>query len=231
MSYVSLMLVIDMEKSKRKKHFDWFIRCENPCYNVNVRLDVTNVVNFSKKNNHSFFIDILYVLSEGLHSVEEMRLRLKDDDVVLYDLINPSYTVMTNDDIFDTCRHIVSHDYVTFYDRATNAISSAKVSVDTSSSFNDRTVVDDFYFSAIPWVDILSVTHPIPTWSKESMSIPRISWGKYHNNDGKCALTLNMCVNHALVDGKPLADSILNIEHIIENIDSDSSTIKGWDEI
>lgn len=212
---------------KRKKHFEWFNSFENPSYSINVRLDVTNIVQHSKMQNRSFFIDFLYVVTEALHSIPEMRMRIKDDEIILYDTINPSYTIMTDEGVFDTCRHVMSHDYMEFYQRAETAIEYGKHNYTSNGEFNNTDIVDDFYISSLPWIDTLSMTNPMPTGDKNNLSIPRILWSKYVQNNNKYELTFNITVNHALVDGKHISDAVLAIQKLIENVNPYSDVIEG----
>lgn len=226
------MQVVDMDKLGRAKHFEWFNQFQNPTFSINVRIDVSNIRTHAKNHGKSFFIEMLYLVTEALHSVDEMRMRIKGDDVVIFDMINPAYTIMTDAGVFENSRHTMSHDYETFYTRAAEniAIAKSKRSHDDNSNdnFNDLSIIDEFYITSIPWVDMLSVTHPQPTWSKENMSIPRVCWGKYIEQNGRYSLALNLTANHALVDGKPLSIVAVNLQTMIDKIDVESSALVGW---
>lgn len=50
------MKEVDVLNLDRKKIYEWFDSFSNPTYGINVRIDVSNVVNYSKDNNLSFFI-------------------------------------------------------------------------------------------------------------------------------------------------------------------------------
>ena len=222
------MQIVDMEKQGRKKHFDWFNSFTDPTFSINVRIDVTNVVRHAKAYNKSFFIELLYLVTEALHSVPEMRMRIKGEDVVIFDSLNPSYTIMTESGNFDNCRHQMTHDYQTFYARAAGAIAETKAGTRKKTYFNDLSIVDDFYITSVPWVDFSAVTHPQPTWSKENMSIPRICWGKYTESDGKFSLTLNLAANHALVDGYPLSQVAVHLQTLLDKVSVDTPDLPAW---
>ncbi len=180
-----------------------------------------------KRMRSRFFIEMLYLVTEALHSVDEMRMRFKGDDVVLFDMINPSYTVMTDTGVFENCRHSMSHDYETFYARAAEAIAQTKTGA-RKPEFNDLSIIDDFYITSLPWVDVVSMTHPIPTFSRENMTIPRVGWGKYAERDGRYELVLNLTANHALVDGAPLSAVAVNLQKMIDEVDVESPGLARW---
>lgn len=52
---------IDITKSPRKKTYDWFKTFNNPTYGLTVTMDVTSLVEYTKKNNQSF-LSICYIL-------------------------------------------------------------------------------------------------------------------------------------------------------------------------
>ena len=81
--------VITKEEFKKIKQYNWFKTFSNPCYGFNVKMDVTKVVEYSKRTSTSFFINALYLITIGLSSIEEMRIREVDDEIRLYDKINP----------------------------------------------------------------------------------------------------------------------------------------------
>ena len=93
--------VIKLEELKKRKQYDWFKTFSNPCYGFDVKVDVSEVVKYSKETNTSFFINVLYLVTIGLSSVEEMRLREVNDEIRLYDKINPTFTVMTKAGIYE----------------------------------------------------------------------------------------------------------------------------------
>ncbi len=58
---------------------------------------------------------------------------------------------------------------------------------------------DMLYITCLPWFSFTQVTHPI-SLNKED-SVPKISWGKYFQQDGKWLLPFSLQANHALLDG------------------------------
>mgnify|MGYP002706027160 FL=1 len=69
--------------------YDWFRKFSNPCYGMNVKVDVTEVVKTSKESGTSFFANALFLLTTALNSVPEMRMREVKNGIRLYDVINP----------------------------------------------------------------------------------------------------------------------------------------------
>ena len=67
---------IDVEKMDRRKTYEWFKTFKNPTYGVNVNLDVTKLVKYTKETNSAFFINFLFILVKCLNKVPEMRERI-----------------------------------------------------------------------------------------------------------------------------------------------------------
>lgn len=86
---------IDLDNLPRRKTYDWFNSFNNPTYGLTVKLDVTLLVEHTKKHNESFFINMLYIVVKALNSVDNLRMRFENNKPVLYDEINPAITVMT----------------------------------------------------------------------------------------------------------------------------------------
>ena len=58
-------------------------------------------------------------------------------------------------------------------------------------NYNPTNEYNEFYLTCTPWIDFVSLTHPIPD-DKSSQSIPRICWGKYVEENGTYNITLKI---------------------------------------
>ena len=214
------MKEIDIETWDRKKQYDWFKDFSNPCYCLDVRMDVTKLVEYTKTNNLSFFIGMLYIVVKGLNTVEEMRMRLVNDKPVIFKVINPAYTVMTKGGIFENVRHKNYDKFDQFYSVANKIINDTKEELNvTKENYNPEDCWDEYYITCLPWVNFFHMSHPMPD-NPSSLSVPRICWGKYKNNNGKYELTLNITVSHLLVDGYPLSKAFLKIQELLDEVDN-----------
>lgn len=213
--------IVDMKR--RRDSFAWFSSFSNPCYGMNVRMDVTKALKLSKELSLSFYICMIYAVNRGLNRVEELRMRIVDDVPVIFDNIDPSYTIAT-DEGFANVRHEDRQCFSDFYKTAAAAISSAKTGNAVDNVLNDPTYNpadkwDEFYMTCMPWADFSAMTHPIPD-DKRSQSVPRVCWGKYAEEDGRFLLTLNITVSHALCDGRPLAQAFEEVQKELFNADN-----------
>lgn len=211
------MKEINIEELGREKIYEFFKSFPDSTYGMNVELDVTNLVKIVKENKKSFFIDFLYIVLKGLNSVDEMRMRLVEDKPVIYDDINPSFTVLTNTGNYVNVRCNNYKDYKTFYNEVRIIIDQAK---ETSKMevYNPEKVYNEYYITCTPWINFSSMTHPIPG-DKALQCIPRICWGKYEQDKDRYKITLNITVSHIFVDGYPLSRAFNNIQEYLNNIE------------
>ena len=209
--------VINLENFKKRKQYNWFRTFSNPCYGINVKMDITEVVKYTKETKTSFFINILYLITIGLNSVEEMRLREVNGEIRLYDTINPTFTVMTKSGVYENTGFDMIDDYKTFYATAKQVIDHIKNQDFIKETFNDSLLYNDYYMTCLPWLSIESMTHPLCDNNYESSSCPRVCWDKYVEVDNKYLMTLNITVNHCFVDGYPLSLAFKNIQENFNN--------------
>lgn len=213
------MKEIDIYSWDREKVYSWFKSFSNSTYSCNVVMDVTKLLKYTRSKKESFFIDFLYIILKRLNSIDEMRMRLVNDKAVIYDDINPAFTVMTKTGTFENVRHKNCKDFLDFYKICSEKIEKAKnQSYIENEDYNPQNCYDEYYITCVPWVNFTQFTHPIPD-DLSSQCIPRICFGKYTENSGKYELTLNITVSHIFVDGYPLSRAFNNIQELLDNVD------------
>lgn len=213
------MKKIDVEKMDRRKTYEWFKTFKNPTYGVNVNLDVTKLVKYTKETNSSFFINFLCILVKSLNDIPEMKQRFVDKEPVEYDVCNPAITVLTKNDTFENVRFSYVDNYHEFYNIAKENIDKAKnEDVLTSESYNLENTYNEYYITSVPWINFTSVTHPIPE-DVNSLSVPRICFGKFVLNNEKYEMPFNITVSHVFVDGFHISKLLKKIEGYLDNVD------------
>ena len=109
--------VIDREAYYRKgvfRHFSEDCKCST---SMTARIDVTDLVNYSKESGTKFYINFLYILSKVLNSREDYRMGYlyQTDELICYDVINPTQYVFHEDT--ETCTPVYTkydNDYEKF---------------------------------------------------------------------------------------------------------------------
>ena len=83
--------VIDKETYYRKGVFRHFTEDCTCSTSMTARIDVTDLVRYSKMTETKFYINFLYILSKVLNSREDYRMGYlrEKDELICYDVINP----------------------------------------------------------------------------------------------------------------------------------------------
>lgn len=215
--------VIKSEQLKNQSQYRWFKTFANPCYGLNVKMDVSEVFKYSKETKTSFFVNILYLITTALNSIEEFKIREVKDEIRIYDTINPTFTVMTDVGIYENAGFKMVEDYKSFYKIAKEIIEKVKKQTSFKQTYNDSMLFDDYYMTCLPWISIEAMTHPLCENNNESLTVPRLCWDKYRIENGKHVMLLNITVSHCYIDGYTLSKGFAKIQ---ENFDQTYSILK-----
>ena len=214
------MKIIDTEKWERKTQFLNFSKYTLPVFSVGVRLDVTDLVLYCQKKNLSFFSAFLYVVTKCSNEINEMKTRFKNNKVVQYYIVHPSYVVLRDDNCIATCLTEFNEDFNKFYQQTRKDIESVKKDK-SIHEFNPSVKTDCLYISSLQWIDFSMVSNPYNFTDAEQTSIPRITWGKYVKTfDDKYEIGFNISAHHAFMDGWHIAQLIEKIESELKDIES-----------
>lgn len=210
--------IIDVSTWKGKKHYEWFINYPVHYYNVTKEIKISKLTSYLKNktinnNKVSFFIAFLYIVTKALNEIEEMHLRIQNGQVISYDLINPAYTIMTDEGVFENCDSLFDEDFKKFYQDTKAAIDKVKHGIN-DNPYNDLNEFNQFYITCLPWIEFTGLFHPMP--NDDSAFVPRICWSKYYERNTDTFISLNIQVSHALVDGYPLSKAFLKIEEYLD---------------
>ena len=96
---------------------------------MNARIDVTELVEHSKRTGSKFYINFLYLLSKVLNSRDDYKMGYlwQSEELICYDSINPIQYVFHEDT--ETCTPVYMtyyEDYEVFYRNAMNDVERAK---------------------------------------------------------------------------------------------------------
>ena len=192
--------IIDKETYYRKgvfRHFSEDCKCS---VSMTARVDVTSLVEFSKKSGTKFYINFLYLLTKVLNSRDDYKMAYlwQTNEIICYDVINPTQYVFHEDT--ETCTPVYSNydpDYKTFYDNALADVEKAKLTREYGlDAANHPNWFDASYIS---WLSYDSLNVELPDGYLYFQ--PIINWGKYREENGRLMLPLTVRMNHAIADG------------------------------
>lgn len=199
------MKVIDIVSWKRKEHFEFFSKMKSPYFGFTTEVDCTKAYEKAKENGHSFFAYYLHKSMVAVNSVEELKLRIVGDQVILYDEVHGGSTIGRADGTFGFSFFHYSEDFETFNQGLQKEIQSVQNSTGLGIS-NDVLPINHIRHTTIPWNSFSALLHPTNFDPKEC--IPKITFGKFNIRDGKKFLPVSVEAHHGLADGIHLAKYI-----------------------
>lgn len=207
--------VIDIENYYRKgvfRHFSEDCKCS---VSMTARIDVTDLVSYSKNTGRKFYINFLYILSKVLNSREDYRMGYlwQTNKLICYDVINPTHYVFHEDT--ETCTPVYTEynkDYEEFYANTYKDIENAKKTREYGLDIENHP--NWFDASYIPWISYDSLNIELP--DGYLFFAPIVNWGKYREENGRLVMPVSVRLNHAIADGYLIANIFRLLQNEIE---------------
>ncbi len=190
--------VLELEGWKRRRHFEFFRHYEKPWFNICADVDVTALVSrCAEPGGPSFFLASFWLSLVAANGVEELRYRLRGDQVVVHPVIHGGTTVLMPDETFAFAYFDYQTDFQAFAVAGAQELDRVK---NGPGGLEPRTDRDDtIHYSVIPWVSFSSFSHA--RTFKSDLSVPKIVFGKHRRVGDRRLLPVSVEVHHALVDG------------------------------
>lgn len=211
--------IINLDTWPRKGQYDLFRNMDIPHFNLCANVDITLLRKYVKANDLNFYISVVYIVSKVANSMQAFRLRMKGDQVIEHDVVNPSFTIMTQPEIFSFCSVKHHEDFSTFYSHA----EAQKEALMGNVNVEDELGRSDYLFmTSIPWISFTSMSHPM-SFDVEDC-VPRFAWGKYFNDHDRVWMPFSVQVHHAMMDGyhvgmfyEKLQEALDHPERLLDN--------------
>lgn len=202
------MRKIDPNTWPRRDIFDFFSKISNPFYSVTFNVDVTEAYAYAKRRGLSFYYALVYLVTRAINSVEAFRYALVDGELVLLDERSPSFTdLKKGSESFHIVTMPCKGDIAEFCFDA-----KRRSAEQTTFLSTDKEGTDLIYFSCLPWIELTALTNERDFDPDDA--IPRVSWGKFHERDGRKILGMSLELNHRFTDGVHIgkfADALQNL--------------------
>jgi len=190
------MRKINLETWPRADHFKFFTTWDYPHFNLCANVDLTAFCSLVKERQYKFTVAVVYILARAANLIPEFRRRIHGEQPVEYEVVHPSMTLLTKDDLFIFCPFDYIEDFTSFHAEAIEKIASIK----DHSTLEDNPGDDNrLYMTAIPWVSFTSFMHPLDMYPVDS--VPRFAWGKTFEENERIKMPLSVQAHHALMDG------------------------------
>ena len=204
--------IIDMDTYVRKEHFSYFRSLSYPYVGVTVDTDVTELVDFCRKQGCSFYLAFMHAAALAADEVAEFRQRIHGEGIVEYDECPTSHTEMLENGTYCYC---TLHHHMGF-DEYLKQAEEKRVSCRNNGITEDEDVESMYFISSLPWLHYTSLIQPVAAGDESN---PRITWGKYEKNTkGRYLMPVTVLVHHALVDGIHIASFYDKLNRQIKNL-------------
>lgn len=190
------MKIIDKATWPRREVYDFFAPMTWPFYSLTFPVDVTPLRRYAKEHGLSFYLSMVYAVTKAMDAVEAFRYKCRGEEIILHDRLLPSFTDLkaggetfhittleAGDDMGDFCRRA----------KEESAVQTAFI---TGGPWDEDQLI---YFSCTPWFPITALTNERD--ADPGDSVPRVTWGKYEEREGRTMLSLALELNHRLLDG------------------------------
>jgi chloramphenicol O-acetyltransferase type A len=208
------MKIIDINNWNRKEYFDFFSKMTSPYFGITTEVDCTKAYNIAKEKEYSFFAYYLYKSLVAANFVEELRLRIIDNQVILLDKMSVGTTIGRENGTYGLAFAEYSDSFEDFNAALQKEIEAVHHSVGLRLN-DDARRTDLIHYSTIPWTSFSAILHPRSLDRIES--IPKIVFGKYSEREVHKFLPVSIEANHALADGFHLAKFFNKFQQELDN--------------
>jgi len=207
------MKILDPEKWKRKEHFEFFSKMASPYFGLTTEVDCTHAYNVAKASQFSFFAYYMYRSMVAVNTVDELKLRIVDNQIVLYDTLHAGTTIGREDGTFGFAWIPFSENFEAFNTELQREISEVQNS--TGIRLNNGELGKDLIrHSTIPWTSFSAILHPTPLDQAES--VPKITFGKFNIKNGRKYLPVSVEAHHGLADGYHLSEYLKEFQRQLD---------------
>ncbi len=205
------MKIIDLATWKRREHFQYFCSLDDPYWSMTTSLDCTRTYWNSKHRGESFFLSYLHRSLQAVNSVDELKMRINDHQVVCFERVHASTTVLRPDETFGCS-------FIEFFDDFGEFVAAATSSIDKTIASSGMCLEQDYrsdqiYYSSIPWQYFSGLTYAKSFNTQDS--VPRITFGKMKQDGDKLMLPLAIQVHHGLADGLHVARFLEHFQNLL----------------
>lgn len=187
---------IPLENWPRKDHYLFFCEFEYPYFSLCSDMDITSFLPAIKEQGISFTATVMCLIGRVANGIPEFRQRVREDGPVEHEVVHPSATVLSKNDLFTFCTVLYRDNFLEFTKDAMEEIARVKSEPSLEEKVKDDSML---FMSSIPWVSFTGFMHPMKLMPGDS--VPRFAWGKYREEGSKIVMPLSVQGHHALMDG------------------------------
>ncbi|MBK6904434.1 MAG: chloramphenicol acetyltransferase [Saprospirales bacterium] len=206
---------LDLSSWPRTDHFHFFRQFDDPFFGVCVEVDCTEIYRRSKESGISFFLLYLHKALVAINRTEPFRYRIEGEEVIVHDTVGASPTISRPDGTFGFSYIPYAEDFPEFERQAKVEMERVRFSKGLIPANSSENVV---HFSSLPWLKFTSLSHARNYGGGDS--IPKISFGKVTEQNGRQVMPVSIHVHHALMDGYHVGKFVELFQELLDEIKS-----------
>jgi len=205
---------VNIEKWNRKEHFDAYRDAIKCGFSLTVKLDISAIIPFVKEQGFKFYPVMIYLLSKAVNQHPEFKMAMKDGDLIIWDSVNPVYTVLHQDTETFSALSVPYTDSFQDFIASYNAV--LQRNENNRSFLPEKPPKNHFNISALPWIHFESFNLNIADFT--DYFAPSFTFGKYQTEGNKILMPLAIQVHHAVCDGLHVAKLINTLQEFCTTI-------------
>ena len=207
------MVKIDYESWERRELFEFFSNVSQPFYSATFTIDVTNVYNYTHSRGLSFYYALSYLVTKAVNSIDNFLYAIEDGEIVKQDELLCSFTDLRKDSdkFYIVTMPPIREDIDGFCIAAKEKSENQKEFINLDSEGKNL-----IFISCLPWIELTGFTNE-RNFDRDD-NIPRITWGKYHEENGRRKLGISLELNHRFCDGVHIGKFADELDRLIAEL-------------
>ena len=188
---------LDISTWARRDLFEFFRTYENPYFNICAQIEITQLLEaLRERHNVSASLTYHYFALRIANEIEPFKYRLRDDQVLVHDVIHGGTTVLLPNESFTFAYFDFHQDFNSFIRDAQTSVNNVRKG---EGPFKPLDGDDRIHFTVLPWVSFTSFAHARN--KTRAVSVPKVAFGKFIRNSQRTFLPISVEVHHAMMDG------------------------------
>ena len=202
---------LDISSWGRRDLFEFFRTYENPYFNICTQIDISRLLEVLRNRSKvSASLTYHYFALRIANEIEPFRYRLRDDQVIVHDVIHGGTTVLLPNESFSFAYFDYQQDFDSFIRDAQTSVSNLQKG---EGAFKPLDGDDRIHFTVLPWVSFTSFAHARN--KTRAVSVPKVAFGKFIRDDKRTLLPISVEVHHALMDGLHVGRYLNRFEEMV----------------
>lgn len=205
---------IDLNEWERGGLFQFYIDDMRIVMSLTVEIDVTPLIEFTKKMDLKFYPAMLWVVSKTVNGHDEFKYGWDHaGNLIKWDYVSPSYADFhKEDENFSKMVTEYSDDLFRFHTRFLSDREKNK----NLRAISEHQPPNFFDVSCLPWVKYQHFD--LHVFDEGKFLAPVVTWGRYEAERGRFIMPLTMNIHHAVADGFHLSRFFLEVQERINSL-------------